>query len=348
MKTNGWGKEPFDLRLVVLRTVRSLPGILLATALLTLLFGGGYYLKNITFRQPSYVASSTFFVEYTDENWFVDNMFISDYTWNEWLDTDEFQGFVLEHLEGAAPKGNLDDVMSAEVAYDLRLVTILVRSGDADEANRISKATQPAITEDFTNGVRDVASIRVTDFNAAAENLKNVKPVRAAVLSAVCSLLAVLIAFLLKELIFEKVWLPDTIKNRFGIRCAGAPTESTFAENVKYFFQGQKRIAVCPTGASMDPKEVVAELSKISSDQEWIPMPSPELSPESAEKLREMDGILLVTQAGEDVKHLQGMVSFLEGQDVTVTAAALWNEDAWLLRLYGLGMKKEAAATKEG
>ena len=37
-----------------------------------------------------------------------------------------------------------------------------------------------------------------------------------------------------------------------------------------------------------------------------------------------------------------------DGQDVTVTAAALWNEDAWLLRLYGLGMKKEAAATKEG
>ena len=347
MKDNGWGKEPFDLRLTVLRTIRCLPGILLITVLLTILFGGGYYLKNVTFRHPSYVASSTFFVEYTDENWFVNNMFISDYTWNEWLGTDEFQGYILSHLEGASPKGDLGAMLSAEVAYDLRVVKILVRSGDADEANRISKATQPVMTEDFVKGVRDVSSIRLTDFDAAAENLKNVKPVRATVLAAVCSLFAVLCAFLLKDLIFEKLWLPGTIQNRFGIKCAGAPSQSTFAENIGYFFQGKKKVAICPTDESIDPKEVAKKLAELSGNQEWIAVPSPALAPESAKALREMDGILLVAQAGEDITHVQSALQFLEGQDVKVTAAALWDEDAWLLRWYGFGTKKESGA-KEG
>ena len=116
---------------------------------------------------------------------------------------------------------------------------------------------------------------------------------------------------------------------------------------VKYFFREQKKIAICPVDDSIDPKEVAQKLGAISGDQEWIPVPSPELSPESAKALRDLDGVLLVVSGGEDVKHLQGVLQFLEGQDVHVTAAALWDEDAWLLRWYSFGTKKESAA-KEG
>ena len=44
-----YGKEPFDLRLTALRLLRNLNKILLWTAVGTLLFGGGYYVKNVLF-----------------------------------------------------------------------------------------------------------------------------------------------------------------------------------------------------------------------------------------------------------------------------------------------------------
>ena len=67
---------------------------------------------------------------------------------------------------------------------------------------------------------------------------------------------------------------------------------------------------------------------------QWVAMPYPVMAPESAGTLREMDGVLLFVRAGEDVKSFEWTLEFLEAQDCKVTAAALWEEDAWLLKWY--------------
>ena len=60
-----YGKEPFDLRLEVLYLCRNLWKILAVTVLGTVLFGGGYYVKNVLLQpDPGYAASSTYKVEY--------------------------------------------------------------------------------------------------------------------------------------------------------------------------------------------------------------------------------------------------------------------------------------------
>ena len=336
MKDNGWGKEPFDLRLTALRLVRKLPAILLITALGTILLGGGYYLKNVTFRQRTYVATATFLVDYVNDNWFEENAFISDYTWNEWMKTDEFQGYVLRHLQGAAPSRKLDDALSASVAYDLRIVTISSASGNPEEANRLNDAVRKAMTEDFAGGIRDVASVRETDANEAAESLKTVKPVRAAVLAAVVSCFAGTVFFLLKELVFEQIWLPASLTNRYGLKSVGVYGTDACEENLAHFFRGTKKAAVCPVGEDLDCAGIAKALGKGKSGNsvEWTAVPSPTLAPEVAGTLRGMDGILLVVRAGEDVKRLEMTLDFLTGQDCEVTAALLWEEDAWLLRNY--------------
>ena len=54
-----YGKEPFDLRLMCLRLCRNLWKILAVTVVGTLLFGGGYYVKNVVLQpDPGYAASS--------------------------------------------------------------------------------------------------------------------------------------------------------------------------------------------------------------------------------------------------------------------------------------------------
>lgn len=337
MRDNAWGKDPFDLRLSVLRMIRRLPAIIAVTALLTILLGGGYYLKNVTFRQKSYIASTTFSMEYADENWAVNNTFINEYTWNVWVQTDEFLNFVEKHLSDAGLQENeLGAGLSASVPSDLRMVTISFASKDAAQANHVMEAVGAAMTEDFSKGMKDVASIRVIDVEAAAENLKTVKPVRAFVLAAVIGLFTGVVLFLFLEILFEQIWLPESLTSRFGIKNAGIPETELFWENLKYFFDGKKRVAICPTDQELDPKEIADALQKkgILKDTEWIPVPCPTLTPSEAAKLREMDGILLVVGAGEDIKRLQAILDFFASQDCTITAATLWNEDTWLLKCY--------------
>ena len=47
MLEGSYGREPFDLRLTVLRMIRQLNIIAGFTLAGTLVFGGGYYLKNV-------------------------------------------------------------------------------------------------------------------------------------------------------------------------------------------------------------------------------------------------------------------------------------------------------------
>ena len=50
MLQGSYGKEPFDLRLTVLRLLRKLHIIIGVTLLGVFLFGGGYYVKNVLLR----------------------------------------------------------------------------------------------------------------------------------------------------------------------------------------------------------------------------------------------------------------------------------------------------------
>ena len=336
MSDNAWGKEPFDLRLTVLRMLRSLPGILLVTALITLLLGGGYFLKNVTFRQRVYIAATTLFVEYADEDWATNGTYVNEYTWNAWLTQDEYTDRVLERLGGTISKEKLEKGLSAKVPSDLRMVTISFGSTDKAEAERVIKAAGDAMAEDFAKGMKDVAAIRVTDVDEGAENLKTIKPVRAIILSAVIGIFTAVMLFLLKELIFERIWLPEELTRRFGIKNAGLPGTDGEAANLAHFFEGKTKVAICPATAEVDSKALATKLSckEALKSITWIAEPAPLLSPESARSLKEADGVLLAVNAGEDVKKLQLTLDFLAQQGVTVTASLLCEEDAWLLRCY--------------
>ena len=77
-----YGKEPFDLRLMCLRLCRNLWKILAVTVVGTLLFGGGYYVKNVVLQpDPGYAASSTYKVEYKENPNAAGAYYINEATW---------------------------------------------------------------------------------------------------------------------------------------------------------------------------------------------------------------------------------------------------------------------------
>ena len=66
----------------------------------TLLFGGGYYVKNVVLQpDPGYAASSTYKVEYKENPNAAGAYYINEATWNTMIHTGEFLDGVEKHLQ---------------------------------------------------------------------------------------------------------------------------------------------------------------------------------------------------------------------------------------------------------
>lgn len=359
-----YGKEPFDLRLTVLRLIRNLDGILVFTLAGTLLFGGGYYVKNVIFRgEVQYSVTSTYKVEYSDEEWAKYGTYINAATWNTHVHTEEFLDMVRKHLNGqeqtaasqetAGQKAasweraneELGVMIKADLPSDLRVLTTTVTANSPEKSMAVARAVENAMTMDFPGVTNEVSLIRVTDSaDSPQEVLLDARPFRAFVLSALLSFFFGIIIFLLKETGADSIWLPSAIRRRYGIPVLGTVNSPELSQNIAYLFRGKRSIAVCAVDGGTDPVQIASGIKECfeksqkggeDSAKEWIAVPSPVLCPEVCETIRKMDGILLAVSAGSHGgKTLEYVQEYLEQQDCEITAAILWNADEKLLKSY--------------
>lgn len=338
MREAGWGKEPFDLRLTILRLICSLPQTIGITILGILVLWGGYYLKNVVLdSKKTYDASATFFIDYADEEWYVNARYFNDYTWNIWLKSDQFLNAVEGYLaDGRSTDEDLQNAFTAEVPADLRVVVIRSISSDPDVADARIEALKKTLQQDFPTFVDEIGEIRVVDEERAALKIKDLRFGRAFLLATVVSLLFSVTFFLIRELTQEKIWLPTTLTDKFGLRNLGIPGTKAYKENVKWILAGKKEIAICGAEERLELTEVVKEMEGIlGGNVTFRTVSCPLLKPEGLSALRTADGVILAVRAGGmDAKNLELLLSFLEQQDCKVTAATIWKENRWLLRRY--------------
>ena len=364
-----YGKEPFDLRLLLLQLGRDLWKILALTVLGTALFGGGYYVKNVLLQPaPGYAASSTYKVEYVENPNAAGAYYINEATWNSLLHTGEFLDGVETHLQEAADRGEAGaaavlqqgrkqwiEALSATLPSDFSIPVTKAAAQDPKESVALAHAVEETMCGEFAESMPEITRIKVLDHGDLAEVVvPDVRPVRAVILAAVLSLFFTVVIYLLWELSRDSILLPATLRSRYGLRELGYVEGVGFAENVKYLLEkaDAHRIAVCGALPEADPQEAVDRLRDLPEraqtagseqiagrvqpiDREWIAVPSPLLCPESAETLREADVILLAVPAGETVgKRLEAVLEYLEAQDCKVDGAFLWNADETLIRRY--------------
>ena len=94
MWEGSYASEPFDLRLTILRMMRNLGWIVLFTLIGTLLFGGGYYVKNVLLGEGiKYEMTITCKMEYTNPPVQSGDYYINDMTWNTYVDSEEYLCF---------------------------------------------------------------------------------------------------------------------------------------------------------------------------------------------------------------------------------------------------------------
>ena len=342
MWEGSYGKEPFDLRLTVLRMVRQLPVIAGITLAGTLVFGGGYWLKNVVSAKELYCAESTYHVEYAvEEEKDVGTVYINEMTWNTYLDSGEFLNAVQERTDTGMTNDELAGALSAALASDLRVPSTKVTTENSNLSVQIAQAVEQVMTEVFPEEIQEIVSVRVIDSAMNAPLVKtDVRPVRAFVLAAVVSCFFAIVILLLKELGDDNILLPATLGKRYGLMVVGTPESAALKENIRYQFGQKNKVAVCTVQQDVNPVKLLEELKErcpeeMKESREWFAVPSPVLCPESCRVLREAGGILLAVKAGRHAgKQLEYTMEYLEQQDCKVTAAILCDADEWLIRHY--------------
>lgn len=350
MWKGSYGKEPFDLRLTVLRMLYRIPVIAVVTLAGVLVLGGGYYGKHILLRGDGpYAAESVFRLEYAVDN--VEDMmdvFINAATWNTYIRSKVFLEEVQVRLQGKAEISDqeLAESMEAFVLTDVRMPSVTVTTGDPEKSRVIARAVEGAMVEKLS--FSEIAAVTVLDPGEPYEVIPDVRPVRAFVLSGLLSCFFAVVVLLLKETGDDSIWLPYTIRRRYGVRAAGSLEGRELDENMRYFFreaEGKGRVAVCAAGPGIKAAEVLAKLEERCPDvagEGWFAVEFPLTQEKVCERLREAAGILLAVPAGSHVgKRLEYVLEYLEQQDCEVTAAILWGADEKLIRRYYFGRKRE-------
>ncbi len=345
------GKEPADERLLALLFLKKLPVLLLIICLGTAAFGGGYYLKAVVFGDPvTYESTSYFQIHYTvplSESEYI----VIDYTWNIYIHSDRVTEGVLLRLKEAGLELTKEELIArteAKMESDLSVLTLVSSSEDPDEATAIELALEQEMAENF-RGINDgVEELELIDSAKLSEKEPDVRPVRAFVLAALLMTLFTFVIWGMAEISADSIYLPKTLRRRYGLPGIGREEPEVLAAHLEYLFRGKERVALVPATEDIDPVQVKEELAGLVSGsgltgERLIPMPAPLLCEEAAETMRGMDGILLVVPAGRHSgKPLERVLEFLEVQEIPVTAAVLWDEDERLVRnYYRIGGKEE-------
>lgn len=346
-----YGKEPFNLRLTVLRMLNWLPLIAAVTLLGTAVFGGGYYVKNVLLRGQRYYEATSFYrVDYAVDD--VEDMmdvFINEMSWNTYMQSAMFQDAVQAHLAEAGVTGvsdqELAESIKAFVLSDVRVPSTTVTTDSPEKSVSIARAVEAAMTGEIAEGISELAAVTVIEpGQEAKEVLPNIRVGRAFVFSAVMSSFFVVIILLLKETGDDGLWLPESLRKRYGLKAAGTLRSPELAENLGYFFREAGtadapagKIAVCPVQEKLDAQKVLEQLREVCPDvvgEGWFGVNSPLADPKVCRQLREAGGILLAVRAGGAGRTLEQVLDYLEQQDCHVTAAILWDADEKLLRRY--------------
>lgn len=284
-----YGKEPFDLRLMVLCLCRRLPLILAVTLTGTMLFGGGYYVKNVLLRSERlYAVTSTYKVSYAAQEKDIGSVYINEMSWNTYLHSQFFLDLVRAHLadnlgeNGSEIPGNevLEGMMQVYLASDLRVPSTTVTTDSPEKSIWIARAVEAAMTEEFAGEIREIDAIEVIDpGNVPREVVPDVRVIRAFALSGILSCFFAITAVLLCITGQDAIRLPVIIWKRYGVKTVGTVKSRELAENISFYFRGEtegnkaedmddrisaegllKNVAVCMVQDGLDGSEVMKQL----------------------------------------------------------------------------------------
>ena len=85
----------------------------------------------------------------------------------------------------------------------------------------------------------EIASLHVMDISEEELVYPDVRPVRAVILGAVLSFFFVGLFYALREIGADSIWLPATLRRRYGLNVLGTLESNDLAENLRFLLKEQ-------------------------------------------------------------------------------------------------------------
>ncbi len=332
-------REPFNLKLFLLQMFQKWYVFVLSALGGALLLGGGYFLVKVVFAPTrEYQADIICYMEYAvdpDESGSYATDYFNEYTWNEWIVCDEIQEIISEALGYEMTETELQSYVTTTIPADVRLQTVSVVTNDPDLALFIARCYEEWLPQ-FAENQREIDSIRIVDSPEQAYLVtEDVRTLRAALLGGLAGLFLCCMILWLSWLADDRVYLPEQLIRRHGLKVFGVDGQEELAENVRYGVGERQNIALVGASGSAHFMETQAWFQSTFPEMHWETVMGTLQYPEEAEHLRKMDGVIFVAEAGVDSSALiERVLSYYRQQEITLTGALLWGCDQKLLRWY--------------
>lgn len=345
-----YAREPFDLKLFCLHCLRRIWVLILGAVLGTLIIGGGYYLKNVTFgAKIPYTLSPKFHIEYgVDPHDTEAFSYFAGYTWNQWLRSDAVTERMLSNLPGMT-REQLSDSFEAKLESDLRLLIITVKHVDKDMAIQIAAALSDAM-ENMPKEIKEIDKVDTIEKGTAVPDYPDIRTFRACILGLVVGLFAAAVGLGFVMIVRESIDLPATFTYRYHIPMLGyvdaeGKASPEVAVQAEHFFGSLKKeqapdnsneqIIITAVEEDLDLKAA----AKAAGLSQAVCVPSLWQEPKAPEKLSEAAVLLAVKAGCGNGKRIEETLRQLEQMDIKVTAALLTEADGALIKTYYLGRK---------
>ena len=330
-------KEPFNLKLFVLKMLEKWYQFVLYTVIGAVWFGSCYYLYKVVYAPArEFQAKATYYIEYAKDPLLSEPYsFFNAPTLDAWLTTDVFVEQVFPKLSTKLTVEELNEAIELTMPSDVRVVELTVVTADPILTMEILKAYDEAFVT-FAQTQREVDDIRAQDMSDEAVQVKaDIRTQRAFVLGAVLGLFAGSMYIILKYLLDDGIYLPGTLARRHALKVFGTNVSEELEANVAFAVKDIKRVAVTSVGDTPSLPIVLETLRGLAPEKEWIPVPAMVQCPEAADVLRGCDGtIMTVVSGGDKSSAIDRALQYYEQQQVPIIGAVLWDADEKLLKRY--------------
>lgn len=177
-------QQGIDSRAMLAVFITRLPRLLIL-AVAGAVAGSGLNLLVVLIKAQSrcYVSETEYYVEF-DKGQDEARHWYNDFTWNDVLATDLILGRAMELLGTGYERGQVKEMLNADILSDVRYLTITVRGQDEIQVEAVKNALGTAL-EEFGAAKKEFASITKIEDNAITQEALPYFAWRAALLGAV-------------------------------------------------------------------------------------------------------------------------------------------------------------------
>lgn len=330
MLVKEYGKEPFDLHLCVLWFFGKIWILLLAGVIGGILFGGVYYLKNITFGpEKMYEMVSDSYLEYATNEAGEEYLYFNQTTWGNMIHSDEIMNPLL--LQFNMTRKEMESLISATLLSDTRILTTTVIGADKEWVEDLNKALLIAI-EEFGKNKREFIKIQPMLVPEEATIQKaDIRIWNATVLGISIGFIA---TFFLLAFFFiwdDRIYITSIFETRYQIPMLGNYGSKLCYENTKTMLDKKDNFVYLVLDKNIVfNKDSIKEIS-----DSFTLINNPFWDTKEMEKLeKEKKYILLVSAKRHNSKLIEATLQLIDKNECFVMAAILLESNRRLQNMY--------------